>query len=178
MPRHPLLAWAAPFVVLVVPLLPVLKTAAAVPEQAAYDPAKGIDAELLKAKPRCVVFYKGDGFLPPHSGCCTMEGTVYPNCWSDDKARSLIFYGPGGSELTIYDSSCGTADDWLYVKKANNETPLTIHHFDNTKAHDGKVCDKLASGAYKWISGASDCIHRPKDGLAGKVSCYKWAQPK
>lgn len=82
-----------------------------------------------------------------------------------DEARSLTFYGPRNSSVTVYDSSnYGRNDDFAIVWKTDDD-PVCVNSFETTSPRKWL----RQRGYYIWYSGGTNL-----DGKVSSIRFGKW----
>ena len=114
--------------------------------------------------PRCVIFFEGNDCTAERSSCCTLSGPRMRECWVNDEARSMKVHGPRGTVITVFDDpGASTRDDYFVVTKGVDD-PICIGSFD----HAGQL---LAGSNHQWFYSGGN-------GLDGKVSTFRWIDPR
>jgi hypothetical protein len=119
------------------------------------------------AQPRCVIFFEGTDCDPDqgHSSCCTSAGEEMESCWTNDEARSMKVYGGESTVITVFDDSEGATHDDYFVLRKTDEQPICVGSFD---APRGRF-DPPTPSTWFYSGG---------DGLDGKVSTFRWNDPR
>jgi hypothetical protein len=89
-----------------------------------------------------------------------MEG-----CWTNDEARSMKIYGGPGTVLTAFDDPDGrTLDDYFVILK-QDDRPVCVGSFDDPERRTSQPRRSI------WFYSGGD-------GLDGKISTFRWADPR
>jgi hypothetical protein len=131
------------------------------PEWGTSDPA------ATGPTPRCVIFYEGKNCDPTQgrSSCCTESGPEMSGCWTNDEARSMKIYGGPDTTITAFDDPQGGTHDDYFVLQKQDLRPVCVGSFDepDSRAHPPQKSTWFYSGG---------------DGLDGKVSTFRWTDPR